>query len=104
MKQGNQTLVIKNEELVRRAYRAWFSGKIDWFDLDHLPKPGERTRYRPNTPTTAVVEQYDGHRYVVLQNEQATVPEFRLAVYRVKNDGMLKRLRRWPAAIEGRVQ
>ena len=33
--------------------------------------------------------------YVALRNGSDT-----LAVYRVRNDGMLKRLRRWPAAVE----
>jgi hypothetical protein len=33
--------------------------------------------------------------YVVLENVNGV-----LAVYRVRNDGMLRRMRRWPKAIE----
>jgi hypothetical protein len=33
--------------------------------------------------------------YIALRNSRAT-----LAVYRVRNDGILKRLRRWPAALD----
>lgn len=33
--------------------------------------------------------------YIALRNGSDT-----LAVYRVRNDGILKRLRRWPAAVE----
>jgi hypothetical protein len=36
-----------------------------------------------------------GKRYVVLRNTKGV-----LAVYRVRNDGILKGLRRWPAALE----
>jgi hypothetical protein len=38
-----------------------------------------------------VVTEYDGKLYVLLTNVRGT-----LAVYRVRNDGMLKRLRRPP--------
>jgi hypothetical protein len=40
------------------------------------------------------VETVDGLDYCVLRNEHGV-----LAVYRVRNDGMLKGLKRWPAAI-----
>jgi len=39
-------------------------------------------------------EQHGGKSYVVLRNINRV-----LAVYRVRNDGMLKRLKRWPADI-----
>jgi hypothetical protein len=39
---------------------------------------------------------HNGRRYVVLQNVNGV-----LAVYRVRHDGILKRLRRWPKDIEG---
>lgn len=38
-----------------------------------------------------------GKRYIVLRNAQGL-----LAVYRVRNDGMLKRLKRWPESIGAR--
>lgn len=38
---------------------------------------------------------HDGHQYVVLRNITGT-----LAAYRVRNDGMLKRLKRWPGALD----
>jgi hypothetical protein len=37
-----------------------------------------------------------GLSYVVLRNARGL-----LAVYRVRNDGMLKGLKRWPAEIDG---
>jgi hypothetical protein len=40
------------------------------------------------------VRQHDGHKYGVLRNARD------LAVYRVRNDGMLKRMKRWPVAID----
>jgi hypothetical protein len=48
-------------------------------------------------PTTPTVVQVDGKSYVHLHNSYQT-----LAVYRVRNDGMLKRLKRWPAELEVR--
>ena len=49
-------------------------------------------------PSTGLsgIEQYDGRQYVVLCNGNGV-----LAVYRIKTDGILKRLKRWPASIEG---
>lgn len=41
--------------------------------------------------------EHGGKRYVALRNRDGI-----LAVYRVRNDGMLKRLRRWPSALEER--
>jgi hypothetical protein len=60
-----------------RAFRAYFrSGGVD------QPKSG---------PATTL---HDGKQYVVLRNTNGI-----LAVYRIRNDGRLKRLRRWPAAV-----
>ena len=39
--------------------------------------------------------ELNGRHYVVLRNIKGT-----LAVYRVKNDGYLRRLRRWPKELE----
>ena len=66
------------ENILRRALAAWFrSGAMD-------------------TPANdSSVEVHDGHWYAVLRNINGI-----LAVYRVKNDGHLRRLRRPPASIE----
>ena len=39
--------------------------------------------------------EHDGRQYLVLANPRAF-----LAVYRIRTSGMLKKLRRWPKAIE----
>ena len=41
------------------------------------------------------LQEYQGKYYVVLRNIRGT-----LAVYRVKNDGYLKGLKRWPKAFD----
>lgn len=41
-----------------------------------------------------IVRELAGKQYVVLRNAGGV-----LAVYRVRNDGMLKRLKRWPAEL-----
>ncbi len=41
---------------------------------------------------------HDGLRYVVLENSNEI-----LAVYRIKPDGLLRRLKRWPKALEAVV-
>jgi hypothetical protein len=43
------------------------------------------------------VAEHDGKTYVVLSNVRGT-----LAVYRVRTDGVLKRLRRWPEEVAER--
>jgi hypothetical protein len=51
---------------------------------------------RPPRPASySGVEQYDDKLYFVLKNVNGI-----LAVYRVRNDGLLKRLQRWPGALE----
>jgi hypothetical protein len=65
---------MDNEDLSRRALAAYF-------------RSGGTTQ-----PTGGgVVQEYEGKQYVVLSNVRGT-----LAVYRVRNDGMLKGLRRPP--------
>jgi hypothetical protein len=66
---------IDEQDVTRRAFAAYFrSGGID--------QPAK---------SSGVVE-HNGKAYVVLENVNGI-----LAVYRVRNDGMLKRLRRWPS-------
>jgi hypothetical protein len=52
-------------------------------------------RNQPSAYGSEVME-LDGLRYVVLRNVCGP-----MAVYRVRNDGRLKSLRRWPAGIDG---
>jgi hypothetical protein len=69
---------LHDAELLRRAFAAWFrSGGQD----------------QPSNSSGTV--RHKGHQYVVLRHVRGV-----LAVYRIRNDGMLKRLRRWPAEID----
>lgn len=67
------------DDLIRRAYAAYF--RAGGTDQPASNLSGMRT--------------VDGRRYVALRNINGT-----LAIYRVRNDGMLKRLKRWPAELE----
>lgn len=65
------------QDLLRRAFAAYFrAGGTD------------------QPANTSDVSEHAGLRYVVLRNGAGP-----LAVYRVKNDGMLRRLKRWPEAV-----
>lgn len=64
-----------SEDLLRRAFAAYF-----------------RTGGVEQPANTSCVRQIDGRNYVVLENVSGV-----LAAYRVRNDGMLRRLKRWPA-------
>lgn len=71
--------IADGDELTRRALAAYFrSGGTD--------QPGRGS---------GVVER-DGKLYVVLGSARGI-----LAVYRVRNDGMLRRMRRWPSDLAG---
>ncbi len=73
-----QTLEVADDDLTRRAFGAYFrSGGWD--------QPANYSG----------VDWHNGKAYVVLVNCNGI-----LAVYRVQNDGVLKRLRRWPAALQ----
>lgn len=80
MEQSNsepRSTAIDGADLRRRALAAWFkSGGTD----------------QPTEPD--VVHTSDGKAYVVLYNTNGI-----LAVYRVRNDGMLKGLKRYPKEI-----
>jgi hypothetical protein len=72
-------------DLTRRAFAAYF-------------RAADREGWTVDQPSSASgVVEHGGKAYVVLFNASRT-----LAVYRVRNDGMLKRLRRWPAVLDGR--
>jgi len=67
-----------DDDLTRRAFAAWFrSGGTD----------------QPSNASGVV--EHDGKDYVLLLNVTGT-----LAVYRVTNQGQLKRLKRWPAELD----
>jgi len=68
---------------VRRAFAAYF-------------KTAEADGGIPIQPAnTSGLRSHDGHDYVVLENANGV-----LAVYRVRNDGVLRRMKRWPVQVE----
>ena len=67
------------DALTGRAYAAYFRGN------GNPQQPAD---------TRSGVERHKGLSYVVLRNVKGI-----LAVYRVRNDGMLRRMKRWPSAI-----
>lgn len=71
------------EELTALAMRAYFM-------------TGRKEGFEPDIPSThrSGVYELDERSYVVLKNGNGI-----LAVYRVRNDGMLKRLKRWPTEL-----
>jgi hypothetical protein len=72
------------DDLTRRAFAAYFRTASQ----DGASSPDQPA------DTSGPVE-HNGRTYVVLRNVNGT-----LAVYRVRISGQLKRLRRWPAAVE----
>jgi hypothetical protein len=70
-----------DDALCNRALAAWYR----W-----------RTPDEPVAPV-ARVREAGGKRYVMLRSDRGHV----LRVYRIRNDGMLKGLKRWPKALEG---
>jgi hypothetical protein len=74
---GNEAMT----PLERRAFAAYYRVVIPGADVDHAAPQA----------TTKVA---DGHHYVILSADHEII-----AVYRVRNDDQLKRLRRWPAAL-----
>jgi hypothetical protein len=70
-------------DLLHRASAAWFRG-------------AERVGLMPEPPDPGLsgVETYGGKTYVVLRNADGL-----MAVYRVRDDGTLKALRRVPAEL-----
>lgn len=71
--------IAEGDELTRRAFAAYFR-------TGGTEQP---------TKHSGVVER-DGKLYVVLSTARGI-----LAVYRVRNDGMLRRMRRWPSDLKG---
>jgi hypothetical protein len=71
---------MNEEQLTQRAFAAYFR------------QAAREGAHSPDQPADySGVEEHNGKAYVVLRNINGV-----LAVYRVRNDGMLKGLRRWP--------
>jgi hypothetical protein len=72
-------------ELLGRALRAYFM-------------TAAHVGYRVDQPdsSSSGPANVGGHDYVALRNVNGV-----LAVYRVKNNGTLRRLKRWPAELDG---
>ncbi|AQA05033.1 hypothetical protein BVC93_24455 [Mycobacterium sp. MS1601] len=73
------SVIAEGDELTRRAFAAYFR-------TGGTEQPGK---------ASGVVERED-KLYVVLVSSRGV-----LAVYRVRNDGMLRRMRRWPSDLVG---
>jgi len=73
---------LDDPAIVRRAFVAWYSADED-------QAPGHPS------PAASHHVRLAGHEYVVLRDANSL-----LAVYRLRNDGKLKRLRRWPRELE----
>lgn len=73
------SVIAAGDELTRRAFAAYF-----------------RTGGTQQPAKSSGVVERDGKRYVVLNSARGV-----LAVYRVRNDGMLRRMRRWPSDLAG---
>lgn len=69
----------EEDQLMRRAYAAYFRG-----GANEQPAQG-----------LSGVEKVGSLKYVVLRNHGGV-----LGVYRVRNDGVLKGLKRWPAPLD----
>jgi hypothetical protein len=74
-----KSVAIPDQDLQRRALAAWFRGG----GTDQPAEPDH-------------LQDEEGHAYIVLHNANGI-----LAVYRVKNDGALRSLRRYPKALVG---
>jgi hypothetical protein len=69
---------LDDPAIMRRAFVAWYSA-------DEAQAPGHPS------PAVSHHVRVAGHEYVVLRAGRSL-----LAAYRLRNDGKLKRLRRWP--------
>lgn len=71
-----------DDPLIKRAFAAYFRG-------------AGALESRPIPSNDSYVMEHEGKHYVVLKNVNGI-----LAVYRVRNSGVLKGLKRWPQEIE----
>jgi hypothetical protein len=83
MKKNPVRPMASDQELIARATRAYFVGTRSRAAEGDYPS------------NASAVEEHEGKFYVVLRNAKGVV-----SVYRVRNDGMLKNLKRWPRTLE----
>lgn len=57
-----------------------------------------KTEHMPDQPGSYDLWEYKGKKYIVLGGGRANDAGF-LAMYRIKNDGVLRRLKRFPACL-----
>ena len=76
----SEIYAIEGDELIGRALAAWY-------------RSGGR-QLSNNSPDRSDAIEFEGKQYVRLVTGGGLA-----AVYRVRNDGMLKRLKRWPDAV-----
>lgn len=76
--------IASDDELLRRGLSAYYRTAAKEAGQAAQPSSSE-----------SGVREVDGRKYVVLRNVTGI-----LFVYRVRTDGMLKGLKRWPAALE----
>jgi hypothetical protein len=72
---------MDHQNLLNRALAAYFKASSEGLPIQPSNESG--------------VEDVEGKKYVVLRNVNGL-----LKVYRVRNDGVLKGLKRWPAEIQ----
>jgi hypothetical protein len=72
-----------NEPLINRAFAA------------HFRSAARQDVIADQPANTSYLAELDGKQYVVLENVNGV-----MRVYRVRNDGILKELRRWPKELE----
>lgn len=73
---------MDDDDLTRRAFAAYFRTAANEGAMVDQPA------------NTSGVRTHKRKHYVVLENARGV-----LAVYRVKNDGALRRMKRWPEAL-----
>jgi hypothetical protein len=87
------------DDLTRRAFAAYYRTEGDANARTegdaNARTEGDANAVVDQPADTSGVVEHEGKTYVVLHNARGT-----LAVYRVRNSGLLKRLRRWPAALD----
>ena len=78
-----QAQIYDDKDLLRRAYAAYFRS------------PDGSGHFKDQPASDSGVEVHNGKYYVVLRNARGV-----LMVYRLRNDGALKGLRRYPKAFD----
>ena len=85
---------VDDQELTARAIRAYYVAARKELEQHGIPADMDETIVGSPSNDSSVHELDDKY-YVILRNATGI-----LAVYRVRNDGMLKRLKRWPEDLD----